>query len=226
VDTFTNRFTPSVVDAAAEVLSAGGARVRVVAFADECCGLTLISTGQLVEARTRLDRLLTRLESVVPDGVPVVALEPSCLAVLRVDSEEVLADGAPPIVGRLRTLAEHLTAVGFQPPDLTGTEVVAQPHCHQASVLGWADDERLLREAGATLTRVAGCCGLAGNFGMEKGHYEVSVAVFEHDLGPAVRNAGEGAVVLTDGFSCRTQLADLAGTRSMHLAELLASRLG
>ena len=226
VDTFTNRFTPSVVDAAVAVLSAAGASVRVVAFADECCGLTLISTGQLEEARTRLDRLLTRLSAEVPDGVPVVALEPSCLAVLRVDSDEVLVDGAPPLVARIRTLAEHLAATGFEPPDLTGTEVVAQPHCHHASVLGWAADEQLLRSAGATLTRVAGCCGLAGNFGMEKGHYEVSVAVFEHDLGPAVRNAGEGAVVLTDGFSCRTQLADLAGTESMHLAELLASRLG
>ena len=72
---------------------------------------------------------------------------------------------------------------------------------------------------------MGGCCGLAGNFGMEKGHYDVSVAVFEHALGPAVRAAGEGAVVLADGFSCRTQLADLEGTRSLHLAELLASRL-
>jgi Fe-S oxidoreductase len=142
-----------------------------------------------------------------------------------VDSEELLAEGAPEIAGRLVTLAEHLTAIGWTPPDLTGTEVVAQPHCHHTSVLGWAADEALLRRAGALLTRVGGCCGLAGNFGMEKGHYEVSVAVFEHALGPAVRAAGEDAVVLADGFSCRTQLADLAGTRSMHLAELLASRL-
>ena len=225
VDTFTNRFAPDVADAAVAVLSATGARVKVVAFGDECCGLTLISTGQLPEARARLGRLLDRLDSGVPDGVPVVALEPSCLAVLRVDSEDLLADGAPPIAGRLVTLAEHLSAVGWTPPDLTGVEVVAQPHCHQASVLGWEADEKLLRQAGVSLTRVGGCCGLAGNFGMEKGHYEVSVAVFDHDLGPAVRSAGEGAVVLADGFSCRTQLADLAGTPSLHLAELLASRL-
>jgi FAD/FMN-containing dehydrogenase/Fe-S oxidoreductase len=226
VDTFTNRFTPSVADAAVAVLSAAGARVRVVALADECCGLTWISTGQLEQARERLGRLLGRLASLVPEGVPVVALEPSCLGVLRVDSSELLADGAPSIVDRLVTLAEHLTSIGWTPPDLTGTEVVAQPHCHHTSVLGWAADEALLRQAGASLKRIGGCCGLAGNFGMEKGHYEVSVAVFEHALGPAVRAAGEDAVVLADGFSCRTQLADLAGTRSMHLAELLASRLG
>lgn len=226
VDTFTNRFTPSVADAAVAVLSAAGARVQVVALADECCGLTWISTGQLEQARARLGSLLERLASLVPDGVPVVALEPSCLAVLRVDSEELLADGAPPIAGRLVTLAEHLTAIGWTPPSLEGTSVVAQPHCHHTSVLGWAADERLLRGAGASLTRVGGCCGLAGNFGMEKGHYEVSVAVYEHALGPAVRAAGPDAVVLADGFSCRTQLADLGDVRSMHLAELLASRLG
>jgi len=99
--------------------------------------------------------------------------------------------------------------------------VVAQPHCHHASIVGWEADEALLRRAGAQVTRVGGCCGLAGNFGVEKGHYEVSVAVAETALLPAVRRAGEGAVVLADGFSCRTQLDDLAGVRAVHLAELL-----
>jgi Fe-S oxidoreductase len=98
---------------------------------------------------------------------------------------------------------------------------VVQPHCHHASVIGWAADAALLARTGAALTRVGGCCGLAGNFGVEKGHYEVSVAVAEHALLPAVRSAGDGAVVLADGFSCRTQLADLAGVRAVHLAELL-----
>jgi Fe-S oxidoreductase len=88
-------------------------------------------------------------------------------------------------------------------------------------VLGWAVDEALLARTGASVTRVAGCCGLAGNFGVERGHYEVSVAVAEQHLLPAVRAAGPGAVVLADGFSCRTQLDDLAGVRSLHLAELL-----
>ena len=224
VDTFTNRFSPQVADAAVAVLSAAGQRVQVLAYGDECCGLTWVSTGQLEEARARLTRLLDRVAADAVPGVPVVALEPSCLAVLRVDSADLLADGAPPVASRLVTLAEHLGSLpGWQPPSLAGTSVVAQPHCHHASVLGWAADEALLRRAGATLTRVGGCCGLAGNFGMEKGHYEVSVAVFEHDLGPAVRSRGD-AVVLADGFSCRTQLDDLAGVPSLHLAELLAER--
>jgi Fe-S oxidoreductase len=102
--------------------------------------------------------------------------------------------------------------------------VVVQPHCHQASVLGFADDLAVLEAAGATVTRLGGCCGLAGNFGMEQGHYETSVAVAEHQLLPAVRAMGPDAVVLADGMSCRVQLADLAGVRALHLAELLAGR--
>ncbi|WP_148572839.1 FAD-binding and (Fe-S)-binding domain-containing protein [Nocardioides caldifontis] len=225
VDTFTNRFSPQVADAAAKVLEAAGQRVQAVAFGDECCGLTWISTGQLEEGRERLTRLLDRVAATAVPDVPIVALEPSCLAVLRVDSAELLPDGSPPVAQRLVTLAEHLGTLGWQPPSLEGVDVVAQPHCHHASVLGWAADEALLRRAGASLTRVGGCCGLAGNFGMEKGHYEVSKAVFEHALGPAVRSAPDGAVVLADGFSCRTQLEDLAGQGSKHLAELLADRL-
>ncbi|HET6560665.1 MAG TPA: FAD-binding and (Fe-S)-binding domain-containing protein [Marmoricola sp.] len=223
VDTFTNRFSPQVADAAVAVLSAAGQRVQVLAFGDECCGLTWVSTGQLPAARARLTRLLDRIASAAVPGVPIVALEPSCLAVLRVDSADLLPAGSPPVASRLVTLAEHLSALpGWEPPSLTGTSVLAQPHCHHASVLGWAADEALLLRSGASLTRVGGCCGLAGNFGMEKGHYEVSVAVFEHALGPAVRSRG-GAVVLADGFSCRTQLDDLAGVPSLHLAELLAA---
>ena len=88
-------------------------------------------------------------------------------------------------------------------------------------MLGWQADARLLERTGARVTRVGGCCGLAGNFGVEKGHYDVSVAVAEQALLPAVRASGEEGVVLADGFSCRTQLEDLAGVRAVHLAELL-----
>jgi Fe-S oxidoreductase len=124
----------------------------------------------------------------------------------------------------MRSFAELLTELDVALPDLTGVEVVAQPHCHQAAIVGWAADQALLEKAGASVTRVAGCCGLAGNFGMEKGHYEVSVAIAETHLLPAVR-AHPGAVVLADGMSCRVQLEDLADVPAMHLAELLASRI-
>jgi len=162
----------------------------------------------------------------VASGVPVVGLEPSCLATLRSDAVELTADPrAAQVAGGVLTLAELLARLDWTPPDLTGVEVVAQPHCHQSSILGWSADEALLKRAGATVTRVPGCCGLAGNFGMEKGHYEVSVAVAETHLLPAVREQPD-AVVLADGMSCRVQLDDLAGVPAMHLAELLASKLG
>jgi Fe-S oxidoreductase len=110
--------------------------------------------------------------------------------------------------------------------DISGSNAaVAQPHCHQHAVLGWEADAALLRAAGAAVNAVGGCCGLAGNFGVERGHYDVSVAVAEIALLPAVRAAGAGATVLADGFSCRTQLDQLAGVHGTHLAELLASRL-
>ena len=102
---------------------------------------------------------------------------------------------------------------------------MAQPHCHQHAVLGWDADAALLADAGADLKPVGGCCGLAGNFGVERGHYDVSVAVAETALLPAVRAAPTDAIVLADGFSCRTQLDQLAATYSLHLAELLADHL-
>jgi Fe-S oxidoreductase len=123
--------------------------------------------------------------------------------------------------------------------DISGSNAaVAQPHCHQHAVLGWEADAALLRDAGATVNAVGGCCGLAGNFGVERGHYDVSVAVAETALLPAVRSAlsaaeggqadgggSDGPTVLADGFSCRTQLDQLARVQGIHLAELLASRL-
>jgi Fe-S oxidoreductase len=104
-------------------------------------------------------------------------------------------------------------------------EIVAQPHCHHASVLGWSADAALLARAGARVTRLGGCCGLAGNWGVEKGHHDVSVTIAEQQLLPAVRDLAPDAVVLADGFSCRTQLDQLAGRRGLHLAELLARSL-
>ena len=221
-DSFTEHFAVRSGQAAVELLEAAGLRVGVIAE-PACCGLTWISTGQLDGARRTLTRTLDVLHPYVAAGVPVVGLEPSCLAVLRSDALELTTDPrAGDVAEGVRTLAELLSGLaGWEPPDLTGTHVVAQPHCHHASVLGWQADARLLERTGARVTRVGGCCGLAGNFGVEKGHYDVSVAVAEHALLPAVRAAGEQGVVLADGFSCRTQLEDLAGVRAVHLAELL-----
>ena len=221
-DTFTDHFGPGVADAAIRFLGDAGLTARVVPER-ACCALTWITTGQLDRAGAILADTVATLEPYVASGIPVVGLEPSCLATLRTDALELVDDPrAATVAGGVRTFAELLEQRQVPLPDLSGTTVVAQPHCHHASVLGWEADERLLRRAGAAVTQVPGCCGLAGNFGMERGHYEVSVAVAETNLLPAVRTAGAGAVVLADGLSCRHQLADLAGVRSRHLVELLA----
>ncbi|KAA9165587.1 FAD-binding protein [Amycolatopsis acidicola] len=220
VDTFTDHFTPQVGIAAVKVLEKAGFSVSIPAR-KLCCGLTWISTGQLDTAR----RILRRsVESLSGSDMPIVGLEPSCTAVFRSDAAELLGTTkeVADVSDRVRTLAEVLaTAEGWTPPDLSGETAVVQPHCHQRAVLGFSPDRALLEKAGVEMKVLDGCCGLAGNFGAERGHYDVSVAVAENDLLPAIRADGE-ATVLTDGFSCRTQLDQLAHREGTHLAELLA----
>lgn len=229
-DSFTDHFLPGSGHAAIRVLEAAGLTVRVIED-DACCGLTWITTGQLTEARRIAARTAATLAPYVASGVPVLGLEPSCTATLRSDLVELSDDPrAGEVAEGVLTFAELVARLdaerpgGLGLPDLTGVEVVAQPHCHQHAVMGWDADQRLLERLGATVTRVPGCCGLAGNFGMEKGHYEVSVAVAETHLLPTVRSHPD-AVVLADGMSCKVQLDDLADVPAMHLAELLASKL-
>lgn len=227
VDTFTDYFSPEAGQAAVRVLEDAGYAVEVTGR-PVCCGLTWISTGQLDGARAQLRRSLDALEPALERGIPIVGLEPSCTAVLRKDAAELLPDDPRATSVRVvtHTLAELLTATEtWTPPELKGVRGIAQPHCHQHAVLGWTADAELLANAGATIRAVGGCCGLAGNFGVERGHYEVSVAVAETALLPAVRESEADAVVLADGFSCRTQLEQLAGVRGIHLAELLADHV-
>jgi len=222
VDSFSDCFDGDGASSVLDVLRAAGYAPTFLER-NACCGLTWISTGQREGARRQLRQALDVLHPVVAAGVPVVGLEPSCLAVWRSDAGELLDDPrVADVAAGVLTLAELLERTpGWTAPDLHGVEIVAQPHCHHASVIGWRADAALLAATGATVTTVGGCCGLAGNFGVEQGHYDVSVAVAEHDLLPAVRQRPD-AVVLADGFSCRTQLAELADRHAVTLAELLA----
>ncbi|MEU1270439.1 FAD-binding and (Fe-S)-binding domain-containing protein [Streptomyces sp. NPDC005799] len=198
-----------------------------------CCGLTYLTTGQLDLARGVLRRTLDMLDpflSLEPeDKAPFVVLEPSCVAALRTDLPELLHDDprAARLAASVLTFAEALEkyAPAWTPPRLD-RPVTGQTHCHQHAVLGDGPDRRLRAAAGLTGELTGGCCGLAGNFGFEKGHFEVSSACAEERLLPAVRQAPEEAVVLADGFSCRAQLEQLAGVRGRHLAEVLAEALG
>ncbi len=225
VDSFTDAFEGTALPALVSVLVDAGFSPRLV-DQDACCGLTWITTGQRDAARTHLVRALDVLHPIVASGTPVIGMEPSCLAVWRSDAAELLPDDprVANVAKGILTLAELLATVAdWAPPDLSGHTIVAQPHCHHASVLGWAADAALLKRTGATVQTLGGCCGLAGNFGVEAGHYDVSVAVAENELLPALRAAGPDAIVLADGFSCRKQVSDLTVMQAMTLAELLAA---
>ncbi|NEE07999.1 FAD-binding oxidoreductase [Streptomyces sp. SID7499] len=252
-DTFTEHLSPGVGRAAVRVLEAAGLRValpptlrlekppvgdgRTVALdplsllrgrGRVCCGLTYVSTGQLDRARAVMRRTLDLMEPVLETDAPVVVLEPSCAAALRTDVPELLHDDprAARLAAKVLTFAETLErhAPGWTPPRVD-RPVAGQTHCHQHAVLGDAADRRLRDAALLTGELSGGCCGLAGNFGFEKGHFEVSAACAQEQLLPSVRDAPDGTVVLADGYSCRTQLEQLAGVRGRHLAEVLAEAL-
>ncbi|MFD9633258.1 FAD-binding and (Fe-S)-binding domain-containing protein [Streptomyces violascens] len=228
-DTFTNHLSPEVGRAALRVLSEAGVEAEVPA-GRVCCGLTYVSTGQLDRAKVVLGHTLDAMEPYLGEAGrrPVVVLEPSCAATLRTDLPELMpADPRAALLSSaVRTFAEALEecAPEWTPPRLD-RPVAGQTHCHQHAVLGDAVDRRLREKAGLTGELSGGCCGLAGNFGFERGHWEVSVACAEDQLLPAVRSAPPGTEVLADGYSCRTQLAQLAGRRARHLAEVLAEGL-
>lgn len=223
-DSFSQTLDDAGARAVVDVLEANG--FAPIVAPDACCGLTWITTGQLTGAKKHLASLLGVLAPFAASGIPIVGVEPSCTAVLRDDLLDLLPEDprSALVSSATRTLAEVLSAVPASArrlPSLEGVEIVAQPHCHHYSVMGWDTDQALLESLGARVTRLEGCCGLAGNFGMEAGHYDLSVAVASHSLLPSL-SAQPDAVYLADGFSCRTQAAQLAGRGGVHLATLLA----
>lgn len=227
VDSFSDAFEGDQMLGLVATLISAGYQPKVIEQ-NACCGLTWITTGQLDGAKAHLRNALDVLHPIAAAGIPIVGMEPSCMAVWRSDAGELLEDDArvPVVAKATHTLAELLGETeGWNPPDLSGHTIVAQPHCHQASVLGWAADRELLERTGAKVVTVGGCCGLAGNFGVERGHYEVSVKVAEHDLLPAIDAAGPDAILLADGFSCRKQIKDLRERPALTLGELIATHL-
>ncbi|MGW2317512.1 FAD-binding and (Fe-S)-binding domain-containing protein [Streptomyces sp. NPDC001680] len=228
-DTFSNFLDPSGAQDTVEVLEALGYRV-VLPDGPVCCGLTWYSTGQLGVARKVLARSLKSLEKHLAAGHTVVGVEPSCTQALREESVELLPDS--PVARRLAaqttTLAELVA--GHEGPWPFGTldsDAVLQPHCHQEAGPGHQAELDVLKRLGVDTDVVtAGCCGLAGNFGYEPGHWEVSQSSAERELYPKVRAAGEGTAIVADGFSCRTQVSQGTGRTATHLAALLRKALG
>jgi Fe-S oxidoreductase len=178
-----------------------------------------------------LIRTLAVLRPYLEAGTPVIGLEPSCTAVFRSDAPELMpADqDVQRLAGQVRTLAEqlvHHAPDSWRPPQLA-RQATVQTHCHQHAIMKFDADEELMRRAHLDADVLdEGCCGLAGNFGFERGHHEVSMAVAELGVLPSVRAAAPDSLILADGFSCRTQIEEGGtGRRALHLAEALALAL-
>jgi len=226
-DTFGDRMQPRVLVSAVRVLEDAGFRV-LLPKGPVCCGLTWVSTGQLGVARAVARRALRALAPLVAAGLPVVGTEPSCTAALKSDLVELVpGEESERTAAAVHTLAGFLRehAPDWEPPRVRA-RAVGQVHCHQHAVLGFDADRELMARAGIEVDLPeSGCCGLAGNFGFEDGHYEVSRAIGERVLLPAVRDADPGDLVIADGFSCRTQVGQETGRTAVHLAEALAAAL-
>jgi Fe-S oxidoreductase/FAD/FMN-containing dehydrogenase len=224
VDTFNNHFHPETAHAAVEVLEGAGYSVDIPSKR-LCCGRPLYDYGMLDLATHLLRRILDHLRADIRAGIPVVVLEPSCAAVFRDELAQLLPDDPDAETLRSQTflLSEFLVrhCPDFKLPALEGAAFV-QGHCHQKSLMGMSAEESLLKRLGLNVVMPdTGCCGMAGAFGFEKDHYEVSVKCAERVLLQEVRKTEEDTFIIADGFSCREQITQLTGRRAVHLAEVL-----
>jgi Fe-S oxidoreductase len=231
-DTFNNYFRADIARAAWEVLNDAGFAVEVPQTRQHlCCGRPLYDFGLLKSAKSYLQRVLKALEPAVNAGLPVIMLEPSCASVFRDELRNLFPHHG--VAYRLRqqtfTLSSFLqTQVpGYEPPKLPGKKVLLHGHCHHRAVLPFSHEEALIKRMGVELKSLdSGCCGMAGPFGFEKSKFQVSQALGERVLLPAVRDADADTLVVTDGFSCREQIEQNAGRRPLHVAELLRLEVG
>jgi Fe-S oxidoreductase len=228
-DTFNNHFFPGTLDAAAEVLHAAGYAVDIPRR-PLCCGRPLYDWGMLERARSLLRGVLDALRAPIAAGTPVVVPEPSCLAVFRDELREMLPDDpdANRLAGQSYLLGEFLQkfAPDIELRRLDG-KALLHGHCHQKAIAGMAPDTALLERIGVRCEQPeAGCCGMAGSFGFERGErYDVSMRIAERRLLPAAREAPPATLLIADGFSCREQIVQGAGRRPLHLAEVLRMAL-
>jgi FAD/FMN-containing dehydrogenase/Fe-S oxidoreductase len=225
-DTFSNYFRPNTARAAWEVLQSAGFAVHVPQTQEHlCCGRPLYDFGLLGAAKKYLQKLLHALEPYVNSGLPVIMLEPSCASVFRDELRGLFPHHG--VAYRLRqqtfTLSSFLQSQNdYEPPRLPGRKVLLHGHCHHKAVLKFSDEEALLRRMGVELKSLdSGCCGMAGPFGFESANITISQALGERVLLPAVRASGPDTIVLTDGFSCREQIAQNTDREPLHIAEVL-----
>jgi Fe-S oxidoreductase len=227
-DTFTNYFQPAIAEAAHKVLSDAGFNVKVLQR-HVCCGRPLYDFGMLDRAKQYLTAAMDALAEEISTGTPVVVLEPSCASVFKEEAPNLMPED--PRTAKLKRqtmlLAEFLVrhAPDYKPAP-TARNLLVHMHCHHRALFSMNDEMALLHATGAQVKVLdAGCCGMAGPFGFEQKSYEVSQTLGERVLLPAVRRAEPDTIIVTDGFSCREQVAQNTDRRAVHIAEVLAGRI-
>jgi Fe-S oxidoreductase len=224
-DTFNTFNTPSVAMDATRILEHGG--YRVVLSNKDCCGRPLISKGMLNEAKKNATTNVERLVPYAQKGIPIVGLEPSCLLTLRDEYPDLLrSEAARQVASQSFLLEEFLLRereagrLSFSFPR-NGRRALLHGHCHQRALAGTGMTVAMLRWAGYDVDEVdSGCCGMAGSFGYEKEHYELSLAIGKLRLAPAVRDVGPEVELVAPGISRRQQIDPLTGRKARHPAEL------
>jgi len=230
-DTWNNYYHPKTLIAAESVLTQAGFRVQIPQ-GHICCGRPLYDFGLLDAARAYLSKVLDRLAPQIDAGLPVIFLEPSCASVFKDELPELFPNDprSQRLSQQVWLLADWLAAKApnWATGRLTGAHILVHGHCHHKAVFGGpAKEIALLRQAGATVEPIqAGCCGMAGPFGFEKGKFKVSQAIAQDGLLPAIESAGPITLIVADGFSCREQIFQLAHRKAMHFAELMAHSCG
>jgi Fe-S oxidoreductase len=227
-DTFNNYFHPSTAKAAVDVLEAAGFRV-IVPKAALCCGRPLYDHGMLDRAQSLLLQILDELSPQIEAGIPIVGLEPSCIAVFRDELVNLFPhdERAQALSRQTFLLSEFLEthAKNFPLPQLN-RKALLHGHCHHKSLMRMTAEEAVLRRIGVDFHSPApGCCGMAGSFGLEPDKYDISIAVGELELMPAVRRAPPDWLIIADGFSCREQIAQGSLRQALHLAEVMQMAL-
>ena len=228
-DTFNNYFLPSTAKAAVEVLETAGFQV-LVPQAHLCCGRPLYDFGMLDRAERLLLDILDQLEPEIEAGIPVVGLEPSCVAVFRDELTNLFPhDARAQALSRQTFLLSEFLERNLGPaatlPQLP-RKALLHGHCHHKSIMKMTAEESLLKRLGVDFTAPApGCCGMAGSFGFHDEHFVISQAIGELELLPAVRQAPDDWLIIADGFSCREQIAQNTPRRALHLAEVLQMAL-
>jgi len=227
-DTFNNYFVPRTAKAAVEVLETAGFRV-FLPKANLCCGRPLYDFGMLERAQMLLRQILYALAPAIDQGMPIVGLEPSCVAVFRDELRNFFPKNqqASRLAQQTFLLSEFLErhAPAFELPRLQRKAIV-HGHCHHKSIMKMSDEHAVLHRMEIDFQSPApGCCGMAGSFGFEHDKYEVSAAIGELELLPAVRKAPPSWLVIADGFSCREQIAQGTNRHALHLAEVIQMAL-